>query len=142
MDNPINGGAPDLGQPNPGTAPQAAPPDPTASVDLTAIKLWTVEQLQRMRNFRRPYDTRRSYYYRQYIGQRDRKLYPDNLTPRSNTFVPYAASDTEAMVSRIQDAFFSIDPPIEVRAKGGTDDGADAMRSEERRVGKEGRSRW
>jgi len=88
---------------------------------------WTLDQLQRLRNFRRPYDQRRAYFYRQYIGQRDRRMYPDNLTPRSNTFVPYASSNTETVVSRVHDAFFSLDPPIEVRAKGGSEDAAMKM---------------
>ena len=112
--------------PTPGST-QAAITDPNAQVTLDNKKQWTLDQLQRMRNFRRPYDQRRSYYYRQYIGQRDRKLYPDNQTPRSNTFVPYAASNVEAVVSRVHDAFFSVDPPLEVRAKGGSDDAADKM---------------
>jgi hypothetical protein len=114
-------------QPPPGANAPAAQVDPNAQVALDAQKQWTIDQLQRMRNFRRPYDQRRSYYYRQYVGQRDRKMFPDNLTPRSNTFVPYAASEVETMVSRVHDAFFSIDPQIEVRAKGGTDDSADSM---------------
>jgi len=105
----------------------AAITDPNALVDLANLKQWTPDQLQRLRNFRRPYDQRRAYFYRQYIGQRDRRNYPDNMTPRSNTFVPYPSSDTEAVVSRIQDAFFSIDPPIECRPRGGTDDSAFKM---------------
>jgi hypothetical protein len=95
--------------------------------DLAVKKQWVLDQLQRLRNFRRPYDQRRAYFYRQYIGQRDRKMFPDNLTARSNTFVPYPSSNVEAVVSRIHDAFFSVDPPLEVRARGGTDDSAIAM---------------
>lgn len=105
----------------------AAITDPNASTDLNVLKQWTLDQLQRLRNFRRPYDQRRSYFYRQYIGQRDRRLYPDNITPRSNTFVPYPSSNVETVVSRVHDAFFSIDPPIEVRKKGGSDDSAVKM---------------
>src|SRR5579859_4505979 len=86
--------------------------------ELEVLKRWTLDQLQRLRNFRRLYDQRRAYYYRQYIGQRDRKMYPDNITPRSNTFVPIPNSDTEAIVSRVHDAFFSIDPWLEVRPVG------------------------
>src|ERR1700678_945136 len=102
--------------------------DPAAArVQQSNLKQWTLDQLQRLRNFRRPYDQRRAYFYRQYIGQRDRRLYPDNLTPRSNTFVPYASSTVDAMVSRVHDAFFSIDPPLEVRPRGGTQDSAQQM---------------
>src|SRR5690242_5484319 len=93
--------------------------------------IWAKANLARMRNFRRPYDQRRSYFYRQYIGQRDRRLYPDNMTPRSNTFVPYAQSNVDAIVSRTMDAFFSIDPPIETRAKGATDYAALQMQNVE-----------
>jgi hypothetical protein len=85
--------------------------------------------LARLRNFRRPYDQRRSYFYRQYVGQRDRRLYPDNITPRSNTFVPYAQSNVDAVVGRVRDAFFAIDPPIEARAKGGVDYAAMQMQN-------------
>lgn len=95
--------------------------------DLENLKQWTLNQLQRLRNFRRPYDQKRAYFYRQYIGQRDRRMYPDNITPRSNTFVPYPSSNVEAMVSRVHDAFFSIDPPLEVRPRGGNDASGLAM---------------
>lgn len=98
-----------------------------SQVKLDSIKQWTINQLQRLRNFRRPYDIRRSYFYRQYIGQRDRRMYPDNITPRSNTFVPYPSSNVEAMVSRVHDAFFSIDPPLEVRPHQGDDAAGTAM---------------
>lgn len=88
--------------------------------DRNQLTTWVLDTLQRMRNFRRPYDQRRAYFYRQYIGQRDRRMYPDNLTPRSNTFVPIPKSDVDTVVARVHDAFFSIDPPIETRPKGGT----------------------
>ena len=88
--------------------------------DRNRLTTWVLDTLQRMRNFRRPYDQRRAYFYRQYIGQRDRRLYPDNLTPRSNTFVPIPKSNVDHIVARTHDAFFSIDPYIEVRPKGGT----------------------
>ncbi|MBZ5617094.1 MAG: hypothetical protein LAO23_24140, partial [Acidobacteriia bacterium] len=74
-----------------------------------------IESLRRMRYFRRQYDPRRAYFYRQYLGQRDTRYYPDNLTPRANTFVPYAHSNVEQITARVLDAFFAIDPPIETR---------------------------
>jgi hypothetical protein len=117
---------------------QALPPGQSATTtsqqtntglitDRNNLITWTLDTLQRMRNFRRPFDQRRTYFYRQYIGQRDRRMYPDNLTPRSNTFVPYPKSNVDAVVSRIHDAFFGIDPPIEARPKGGTPEAAYAM---------------
>jgi hypothetical protein len=112
---------------DPTGSPMGAVTDPNALVNLNNLKQYTLDQLQRLRNFRRPYDQRRAYWYRQYLGYRDRKMYPDNLTPRSNTFVPYCRSNVEAVVSRINDAFFSVDPPLEVRAKGGSDEAADSM---------------
>src|SRR4051812_3166950 len=84
-------------------------PDPNggkATVERTKLVTWTLDTLQRMRNFRRPFDQRRAYFYKQYIGIRDRRMYPDNLTPRSNTFVPYPKSNVDAVVSRVHDAFF------------------------------------
>lgn len=84
----------------------------------------TLEGLRRMRYYRRQYDPRRAYYYRQYLMQRDQRFYPDNLTPRSNTFVPYAHSNVETITARVMDAFFSMDPPIEVRGRGELDQAA------------------
>lgn len=103
--------------------------DPNAAHANDNKLQWAKSTLSRLRNFRRPYDQRRSYFYRQYVGQRDRRLYPDNLTPRSNTFVPYAQSNVDAVVSRTRDAFFSLDPPIETRTRGGTDDAAMKMQN-------------
>lgn len=97
--------------------------------DRNKLTTWVLDTLQRMRNFRRPYDQRRAYFYRQYIGQRDRRMYPDNLTPRSNTFVPYPKRNVDAIVDRVHDAFFSIQPEIEARAKGGTDESAWRMQA-------------
>src|SRR5271165_2282760 len=110
-----------------GAGKTAQNPDQNLTVNRTNLTQWVLDCLQRLRNFRRPYDQRRAYYYRQYIGQRDRRLYPDNLTPRSNTFVPYASSNVETVVSRVSDAFFSLDPPIEARAKGGSEDSSVKM---------------
>jgi len=99
------------------------------TTDRNVLVTWTLDTLQRMRNFRRPFDQRRAYFYRQYIGQRDRRMYPDNLTPRSNTFVPYPHQIVDAIVSRVHDAFFGIEPPIEVRPKGGTPESAWQMQA-------------
>src|SRR5271170_4006193 len=90
----------------PGSTMQATTDPSDARVQDANIKQWTLDQLQRLRNFRRPYDQRRAYWYRQYIGQRDRRLYPDNLTPRSNTFVPYSRSNVDSVVAHVHDAFF------------------------------------
>jgi len=73
--------------------------------------------LRRMRYFRRQYDSRRALFYRQYLGQRDQRMFPDNVTPRSNTFVPYPFSNVETIVSRVLDAFFSNDPWFETRGR-------------------------
>lgn len=84
----------------------------------------TMTNLRRMKTFRHQYDSRRAYWYRQYLSQRDAGKYPDNLTPRANIFVPYPRSNVEAVVSRTQDAFFSIDPYLETRGKGPDDQAA------------------
>ena len=80
--------------------------------------------LRRMLWFRRQYDSKRSFFYRQYIGQRDQRFFPDNLTPRSNTFVPYSLSNVETIVSRVSDAFFSFEPWFEVKGRGERDEPA------------------
>lgn len=86
-------------------------------------------ELKRMRYFRRQYDLRRSHFYRQYLGQRDDKYYPDNITKRSNTFVPYPFSNVETIVSRVMDAFFSMEDWFEVKDEEpfSTEDQADQM---------------
>lgn len=105
-----------------GDGPQqtSAPIDASLTTNRRQLTTWVLDTLQRMRNFRRPYDQRRAYFYRQYIGQRDRRMYPDNLTPRSNTFVPIPKSNVDNIVARVHDAFFSTEPFIEARPKGGT----------------------
>ena len=95
MPNTISGEAGAL--PQGGAIQPTGDPNATTSMNQSGIGLvtdrnrlitWTLDTCQRLRNFRRPYDQRRSYFYRQFIGQRDRRMYPDNITPRSNTFVP------------------------------------------------------
>ena len=78
--------------------------------------------VSRMHNFRRQYDSRRAAHYRMFVGQRDQKFFPDNLTKRSNTFVPYPLSNVRTLVSRTLDAFFSFEPSFEVRGKGAADE--------------------
>lgn len=112
-----------------GGTTQSGDPNGVGAQDKNKLVTWVLDSCQRMRNFRRPFDQRRAYFYRQYIGQRDRRMYPDNLTPRSNTFVPYPKSNVDTVVSRVHDAFWSIDPPIECRPKGGTWDQASAMQN-------------
>lgn len=92
----------------------------TVSGDPTLNR--AVSALRRMRTFRRQYDQRRANFYRQYIGQRDQRTFPDNLTPRSNTFVPYPYSNVETTVSRVDDAFFGFDPWFETKPRGQQDD--------------------
>jgi hypothetical protein len=78
--------------------------------------------IARMHNFRRQYDPRRAYHYRLYLGQRDQKFFPDNLTRRANTFVPYPLSNVETITSRVLEAFFSFDPWFEVKPRGAADE--------------------
>ena len=81
-----------------------------------------VRHLRRLRYFRRQYDQRRAHFYRMYLGQKDQKTYPDNITPRSNTFIPYPLSNVETIVSRVLDAFFSFTPWFETRGRGEADE--------------------
>lgn len=90
----------------------ANPPDDAAVVRRT------IDTLRRLRYFRRQYDQRRAYYYRQYLSSRDRRLFPDNVTARSNTFVPFPHRNVETVVSHVMDAFFSLDPFMETRKRG------------------------
>src|SRR5208337_5416212 len=99
-----------------------APPGATVSDDPQLNKV--LDALRRMRYFRRQYDQRRAYFYRQYLGQRDQRYFPDNITPRANTFVMYPQSNVETNVSRIDDAFFSFDPWFEAKGRSPNDDAA------------------
>lgn len=88
----------------------------------------TMRYLTRMLDYRRQFDQRRSVFYRQYVGQRDAQKFPDNVTNRANTFVPYPLSNVETIVSRVMDAFFSFDPWFEISGATQADDhAADAM---------------
>lgn len=72
--------------------------------------------------YRTQYDQKRAYLYRQYLSQRDQPKFPDNVTLRANTFVPYPQSNVEQVVSRVDDAFFSNYPFFETRGRGANDD--------------------
>jgi hypothetical protein len=92
------------------------------------LKMGILGSLRRMRDYRRQFDAKRSTFYRQYIGQRDAQKFPDNVTNRSNTFVPYPLSNVETVVSRVDDAFFSFQPWFETDGSTSKDDvGAEAM---------------
>src|SRR5581483_9017695 len=104
------------------TTPSVAPmvsvsDDPNADITNKVI-----EHLRRMRYFRKQYDQRRAYFYRQYLGQRDQRFYPDNITPRANTFVPYPLSNVETIVSRVLDAFFSYEDWFEAKGRSAQDE--------------------
>ena len=93
--------------------------DPNADVTNKAIS-----HLRRMRYFRKQYDQRRAYFYKQYLGQRDQRFYPDNITPRSNTFVTYPYSNVEAVVARVLDAYFSYEDWFECKGRSALDEPA------------------
>lgn len=104
-----------------------APLSPDMAMALTTS---TTTHLKRMLNFRRQFDSTRIKYYRQYIGQNPETKYPDNITKRSNTFVPYPLSNVEQIVSRASDAFFAYDPWFECRPRTMQDDGpSEAMQT-------------
>lgn len=87
-----------------------------------------IMHLRRMRFFRKQYDQRRAFFYKQYLGQRDSIKYPDNVTPRSNTFVPYPLSNVETIVSRTLDAYFSAEDWFECKGRSSHDEpSAEAM---------------
>lgn len=110
---------------NPATSLESAPEPAGKSMEEQQEEAKVLERanghLTRMLHFRRQYDIRRSEMYRQYIGHRQQQLYPDNVTPRSNTFVPYPLSNVETVVSRVMDAFFSHNPWFEARPRGAED---------------------
>lgn len=74
--------------------------------------------LMRMVNFRRPFDVRRSLFYRQYVNQRDQQFFPDGVTPRANTFASYPYSNVETIATRVTDAYFGYEDWFECRPRG------------------------
>lgn len=76
---------------------------------------------RRLLNFRRPYDALRLQWYAQYLAKRKPIYFPDNVTKRSNTSVPYAWANVEEINSRVQDAYFGMEPWLEVRPRGQND---------------------
>lgn len=99
------------------------------SAELSGDKLTQARNsLRRMTDYRRQFDQRRAVFYRQYVGQRDAQKFPDNVTNRANTFVPYPLSNVETIVSRVDDAFFAFQPWFEVDGVTAQDDHpADSM---------------
>jgi hypothetical protein len=93
-------------------------------VQLEAVKEAVGKHLSRMLRFRRPYDPVRFKWFRQYVSSRDQKMFPDGLTPRANTFVPYAFSNVETVVARTHDAFFAVRPFFECNGRGEQDEAA------------------
>lgn len=114
------------------------PPQPPSAIQLmqlpplddkakaTILEL-VPKHLRRMRNFRRQFDQRWIQFYRQYLSVRDQSLYPDNITRRSNTTVPYPLSNVETVVSRTLDAFFSFMPWFDCKGHVMADDAASEM---------------
>lgn len=74
--------------------------------------------IERMRNFRRPYDSRRDALYSQLIGYAPRRTFPDKKTPRSNVFVPYPFANFDQVRAVIMEALFMTDPPFECLPRG------------------------
>lgn len=80
--------------------------------------------LRRMRFFRRQYDQKRLEWYRQYLGQRDQQMFPDNVTRRSNSFFPYPFNNVETITTRTVDAFFSFMPWFDCKGRNAASEGA------------------
>lgn len=74
--------------------------------------------LRRLLNYRRMYDRKWLYYYRQLLSYREPQYYPDNITKRSNVFIPYQWSNVDTTVGRLCDAFFGFEPNFETRGRG------------------------
>jgi hypothetical protein len=86
--------------------------------------------LTRMLHFRRQYDQQRAVWYQQYLGVRTAQKFPDQVTPRSNIFVPYPHAVVEQTVSQVMDAFFGFWPWFETIGRTqGDSTAADAMQA-------------
>lgn len=111
--------------------PQAQQQQPQQSLDQSvpldqrpAIKDNALEHLRRMLRFRLQYDTVWSRFYRQYVSDRDQKYFPDGVTKRANTFIPYPFSNVETIVARTHDVLFGAEDFFETTGYGMNDESA------------------
>lgn len=101
---------------------------PEETKRLEDKKRRVTEQIARGLHFRRFSDQPNFRFYRHYIGHREQKFFPDNITPRSNIFFPYPYSNVESIVARVEDALFPDGSWFDVRPRGTADvKGADHM---------------
>jgi hypothetical protein len=96
-------------------------PDSPQHTDLVEK---TTKLLTRLQNFRRFYDPLWFKCYKQYIGSRDGRMFPDGVTPRSNTASMYPYSNVETIVAHVHDSFFSYEDWFEAKPRGGADGAA------------------
>lgn len=98
-------------------------PVPETNVDQQNVLLIDKinRTLTRLQNFRRFYDPLWFKCYKQYVGSRDQKMFPDGITPRSNTASMYAYSNVETIVAHVHDSFFSYEDWFEAKPRGGQD---------------------
>jgi hypothetical protein len=87
-----------------------------------AVKDHALEHLRRMLRFRTQYDTVWSKFYRQYVSDRDQKYFPDGVTKRANTFIPYPFSNVETIVSHTHDVLFGYEDWFETTGYGMNDE--------------------
>ncbi len=99
--------------------------------------------VQRLLNFRLPYDPRRAELYRHHIGRPEVLLYPDNKTRRNSIFLPYPYANVEHVSSSVQGSIFGFDPPFETLPRGASDGNAafNMQKVLEKKVLQEGRFR-
>jgi hypothetical protein len=86
------------------------------------IKELALEHLRRMLRFRTQYDVIWARFYRQYVSDRDQKYFPDGVTKRANTFIPYPFSNVETIVSRTHDVLFGYEDFFETTGYGMNDE--------------------
>lgn len=88
-----------------------------------AIEILRAEsaKMRRLIDYRRPFDSQRAEFYRQYMGHRQPQMFPDGITQRANSYAKYPWNNVETIVSRVHDAFFSYDDWFEARGVGAQD---------------------
>ena len=79
------------------------------------------ETLERLLNFRRPYDSSRDEFYRHFVGRAYQKFYPDGETPRSSTFVPQPFANVNFTKAALMGDIFGFLPPFETLPRGARD---------------------
>ena len=79
--------------------------------------------VKRLLEFRRPHEDRWDKMYQHLVSKAGDRKYPDG-TPRANVFIPFPYTNVNFVRDTLDEALFSIDPPMETFPGGASDEDA------------------